>query len=77
MKAWRRELATWARAHGVDGRSFNLWRVNVERDVLQLRAPAPKLVELVVPPSRRSLPRQPLRNKRALPQFEEAAPAGA
>lgn len=26
-----RPLAAWARAHGIDGRSLNLWRVNLGR----------------------------------------------
>ena len=52
VKASRRELATWAREHGVDGRSLNLWRVNLERrGVVRVRAAAPKLVELVVAPA--------------------------
>jgi hypothetical protein len=49
VKASRRELGAWAREHGVDGRSLNLWRLNLERrGVLRVRATAPKLVELVV-----------------------------
>jgi hypothetical protein len=41
-------LATWAPAHGIDGRSLNAWRVNLERrGVPRRRAVAPKLVELV------------------------------
>lgn len=41
-------LAAWARAHGVDGRSLNAWRVNLERrGLVRVRAAAPKLVELV------------------------------
>ena len=31
VKASRRELGAWAREHGVDGRSLNLWRVNLSR----------------------------------------------
>ena len=51
VKASRGELGAWARAHGVDGRSLNLWRVNLERrGVLRVRAASPKLVELVVAP---------------------------
>ena len=48
VKASRCELATWAREHGIDGRSLNLWRVNLERRG-GVRAPtsAPRLVELV------------------------------
>ena len=48
VKASRSSLGTWAQEHGVDGRSLNLWRVNLERRGV-LRA-APKLVELVVVP---------------------------
>jgi transposase-like protein len=43
-----RELATWARQHGVDGRSLNLWRVNLERRGGVRERRAPKLVEVVV-----------------------------
>lgn len=49
VKASGHELGAWAREHGVDGRSLNLWRVNLERrGVLRVRAAAPRLVELVV-----------------------------
>ena len=52
VKASRRELGAWAREHGVDGRSLNLWRVNLEaRGVLRVGTAAPKLVELVVAPA--------------------------
>lgn len=44
----RCELATWAREHGVDGRSLNLWRVNLERRGVVRQRRAPKLVEVVV-----------------------------
>ena len=51
VKASRSSLGAWAQEHGVDGRSLNLWRVNLERrGVLRVRAAAPKLVELVVAP---------------------------
>ena len=51
VKTSRRELATWAREHGVDGRSHNLWRVNLERrGAVRLRARSPRMVELVVAP---------------------------
>jgi len=50
VKSSRRELATWAREHGVDGRSLNLWRMNLERRGADPRAAAPRLVELVVGP---------------------------
>jgi transposase-like protein len=45
-KSSRAGLAAWARAHGVDGRSLNAWRVNLERRVGEPRGVA-KLVELV------------------------------
>jgi transposase-like protein len=37
--------AEWARAHGIDARSLNAWRVNLERD--RSTRVAPRLVELV------------------------------
>jgi len=41
-------LAAWALGHGVDGRSLNAWRVNLERrGVPRVRAVRPKMVELV------------------------------
>lgn len=56
-----RPLAQWARAHGIDGRSLNLWRVNLARRASQsVRAvrptravgPAtPRFVELVARPA--------------------------
>jgi hypothetical protein len=47
-KASQGGLAVWAPAHGVDGRSLNAWRVNLERRrVPRLRPEGPKLVELV------------------------------
>ena len=49
VKSSRRELGAWARENGVDGRSLNLWRLNLERRGV-VRAAAPKLVELVVAP---------------------------
>ena len=58
VKASHGELGAWARAHGVDGRSLNLWRVNLERRGV-LRA-APKLVELVVVPGPVFGPQTPL-----------------
>lgn len=46
-----RPLAAWARAHGIDARSLNLWRVNIERRALDRRratgATTPRFVELV------------------------------
>lgn len=44
----RAGLAAWARAHGIDGRSLNAWRVNLKsRGVPRPRTVGPKLVELV------------------------------
>lgn len=46
-------LAEWARRQGVDGRSLNSWRVNLDRRGTAARAP--RLVEWVaasVPPAR-------------------------
>jgi transposase-like protein len=49
VKASGGGLGAWARTHGVDGRSLNLWRVNLERrGTVSQRAAAPRLVELVV-----------------------------
>ena len=48
VKESRRELATWAYEHGVDGRSLNLWRMNLERrGAVRARSVAPRLIELV------------------------------
>ena len=41
-------VGAWARAHGVDGRSLNAWRLN-----LAAAQPVPKLVELVAAPQAR------------------------
>jgi hypothetical protein len=47
-KSWPAGLSAWARAHGVDGRSLNAWRVNLEsRGAVRVRARAPRLVELI------------------------------
>jgi hypothetical protein len=43
-------LADWARSRGIDGRSLNAWRVNLERRGTPRPRPrvvAPRLVELV------------------------------
>jgi hypothetical protein len=48
-KASGRTMAEWARAHGVDGRSLNAWRLNLERS--ERAGSEVRLVELVaVPP---------------------------
>lgn len=60
VKASRGELATWAREHGVDGRSLNLWRANLERrGVGRVPGTASRLVELVVAPAPVIDPRAP------------------
>jgi transposase-like protein len=47
-KATRASIADWARAHGIDGRSLNAWRVNLSRrGVPRAAVVAPRLVELV------------------------------
>jgi hypothetical protein len=49
-------LGAWARAHSIDGRSLNAWRVNfTRRGVRRRRSVAPRLVELV--PASASSPR--------------------
>lgn len=49
--------AAWARRHGIDGRSLNAWRVNLERDGRRLReAPELRLVELVASAARPMAP---------------------
>jgi transposase-like protein len=50
-KASQASLAEWSRAHGVDGRSLNLWRVNLERRGGPRPSGALKVVELVPVPS--------------------------
>ena len=39
-------LKVWARAHGIDGRSLNAWRINLGRARTQT-SPKARLVELV------------------------------
>jgi hypothetical protein len=47
-RAARADLGEWARARGIDGRSLNAWRVNLQRrGVPRARLAKPKLVELV------------------------------
>lgn len=49
----RADLGQWARARGIDGRSLNAWRVNLERRRAprsRARAIVPRLVELVPAP---------------------------
>ena len=48
VRSSRADLGAWARAHGIDGRSLNVWRVNLERrGVPRSRAVSSKLIELV------------------------------
>jgi hypothetical protein len=46
-----RPLAVWARGHGIDGRSLNSWKTNMERRGTRRRPPAPstkpRFVEIV------------------------------
>jgi len=60
VKSSRADLATWAGSHGIDGRSLNLWRVNLSRrGTSSPRAVKPvQLVELV-PAVPRNVPRAP------------------
>jgi len=45
-------LKAWARAHGIDGRSLNAWRINLNRTGSEQRPTAtPRLVELVPTPT--------------------------
>jgi hypothetical protein len=47
-RAARADLGQWASARGIDGRSLNAWRVNLERRRTPRRSQRPaKLVELV------------------------------
>jgi hypothetical protein len=60
VKSSRVDLGTWARAHGVDGRSLNLWRANLERrGSVRVRPATPKLVEVVVAAAREAGPSGP------------------
>jgi transposase-like protein len=52
-------LGAWARAHGIDGRSLNLWRANLARRG-QRRARPPQVVELVPVASRPAVTRGPV-----------------
>lgn len=50
-------LAVWARRQGIDGRSLNAWRVNLERrGGAPLRSAQSKLVELVAAPAPARVP---------------------
>ncbi len=40
-----RPLAAWSREHGIDGRSLNTWKINIERR--EVAALKPRFVELV------------------------------
>ena len=46
-RAARMDVGSWARSHGIDGRSLNAWRVNLGRRGEPRRAAGPRLVELV------------------------------
>lgn len=44
------ERAAWARQHGIDGRSLNAWRMNLERQAGDPVVEPLRLVELVAAP---------------------------
>ena len=46
-KAARAELGPWARAHGIDGRSLNAWKVNLAKRGVGRRPSTAQLIELV------------------------------
>ena len=51
-------LKAWARAHGIDGRSLNAWRINLGRARRRTHASStPRLVELVPAPAPRTTAR--------------------
>jgi transposase-like protein len=53
-------LGAWARAHGIDGRSLNLWRANLARRGQRRARPTPaQVVELVPVASRSAVARAP------------------
>lgn len=55
-------LQAWARAHGIDGRSLNAWRMNLGRSRARTRTtPSPGLVELVPTPTVSSASRYAVR----------------
>ena len=43
-------LGEWSRANGIDGRSLNLWRKNLERRGMRTAVVVSKLIELVPAP---------------------------
>ena len=53
-------LGAWARAHGIDGRSLNLWRANLARRGQRRARPTPaQVIELVPVASRTAVARVP------------------
>jgi hypothetical protein len=53
-------LGNWARAHGIDGRSLNLWRANLARRGQRRARPATaQVIELVPVASRTATARPP------------------
>ena len=40
-------MGPWARAHGIDGRSLNAWKVNLAKRGVRRRAKTARLIELV------------------------------
>ena len=75
-------IGTWARAHGVDGRSLNAWRENLSRASTgerrdrsrhtprtQVSPTSPRLVEIVAAPSAPSAARYAMRIGAATVEF--------
>ena len=75
-------IGTWARAHGVDGRSLNAWRENLSRASAgrrgdrperrprtQVSPTSPRLVEIVAAPSAPSAARYAMRIGAATVEF--------
>lgn len=82
VRAASGHIGTWARAHGVDGRSLNAWRVNLSRRSTggrgdrEKRTPrarlspiSAKLIELVPAPSAPSAARYAVRIGTAAVEF--------
>ena len=67
----------WSRAHGVDARSLNAWRVALERRAASKRraAAAPKLIELVQSSAPRAAARYVLDVGSARVEFDDSCSA--
>lgn len=67
-------LGAWARDHGIDGRSLNLWRTNLARRGQRRARPAPpQVVELVPVASRTGAARGPFIIRVASAELEVGA----